>query len=64
MKIGSDQLKRGLPFFYEQLIKVLNEKLQERPPEEMLLTAATHGKEFLCLGYSLSHVVHAYGAMC
>ncbi len=30
----------------------------------MLVVAATHGKEFLRLGYTLSHVVHAYGAMC
>ncbi|MES2768999.1 MAG: HAMP domain-containing sensor histidine kinase [Bdellovibrionota bacterium] len=61
---GSEQLKLGLPLFYEQLIKVLEVKLSSRPPEDMLVAAADHGKEFLRLGYSLSHVVHAYGAMC
>lgn len=61
---ASEQLNLGLPLFYEQLIKVLEEKLSNSAPEEMLLAAANHGKEFLKLGYSLSHVVHAYGAMC
>lgn len=61
---GSDQLKVGLPLFYDQLIKVLEQKLNANPPEELLSAAAEHGKEFLRLGYSLSHVVHAYGAMC
>ncbi len=28
------------------------------------MAAASHGKEFLKLGYSLSHVVHSYGSMC
>lgn len=60
----SDQLKLGLPVFYEQLINVLDKKLGIQPPEDMLLSAAAHGKEFLRLGYSLSHVVHSYGAMC
>lgn len=61
---GSEQLKQGLPLFYDQLIKVLEQKLNSNPPEALLLAAAEHGKEFLRLGYSLSHVVHAYGAMC
>lgn len=35
-------------------------------PEEAALakTAGLHGAELLRLGYTLSHVVHAYGAMC
>ncbi len=61
---GSAQLRLGLPLFYEQLIKVLNEKLGARPPEDMLSAAASLVKEYLRLGFSLSHVVHAYGAMC
>ena len=60
----SEQLSQGLPIFYDQLIMVLEKKLTAIPPEEMLATAAIHGKEYLRLGYSLSHVVHAYGAMC
>lgn len=63
---GSDQLRLGLPLFYEQLIKVLEEMLDEHPhpKNDMLSAAASHGREFLVLGYSLSHVVHAYGSMC
>ncbi len=60
----SEQLRRGLPLFYEQLIRVLAEKKSARPSVDLLNCASEHGKEFLRLGYSLSHVVHAYGAMC
>jgi signal transduction histidine kinase len=36
-----------------------------RPNEAMLATAGgRHGQELQRLGYTLSHVVHAYGAMC
>lgn len=64
LRDNSEQLKLGLPLFYDQLIKVLEQKLSSNPPEALLSAAAEHGKEFLRLGYSLSHVVHAYGAMC
>lgn len=60
----SDHLKQGVPRFYEQLILILKNKRSEKPSEEMLATAARHGKEFLRLGYSISHVVHSYGAVC
>ncbi len=60
----SEQLKLGLPLFYDQLITVLSAKMNAAPPQDMLEEAASHGKEFLRLGYSLSHVVHSYGAMC
>jgi signal transduction histidine kinase len=88
---SSDQLKKGLPIFFQQLLNIL---LLERPaipanvssgasnaasradeadisiasgkPEEVavIATASLHGKEMLRLGYTLSHVVHAYGSMC
>ncbi|MEK6775243.1 MAG: HAMP domain-containing sensor histidine kinase [Bdellovibrionota bacterium] len=64
IRSDSAQLKVGLPLFYEQLIKVLEQKLSNHPRDEMLMAAASHGKEFLNLGYSLSHVVHSYGSMC
>lgn len=36
-----------------------------RPDEAALArTAGAHGKELYRLGYTLSHVVHAYGSMC
>ena len=36
-----------------------------RPNEAVLAASARlHGKELLRLGYTLSHVVHAYGSMC
>ena len=91
---SSDQLKRGLPIFYQQLLIVLRDeaanisekgpidshamidaaKLNDEPAlaiasghkDEINLTksAGGHGVELLKLGYTLSHVVHAYGAMC
>ena len=60
----SVQLKLGLPLFFDQLVHVLEQKLENPPPMALLSAAAKHGEEYLRLGYSLSHVVHAYGAMC
>jgi signal transduction histidine kinase len=40
-------------------------KASGRPDEAILAQdAGIHGKELLRLGYTLSHVVHAYGALC
>ena len=64
LRTNSEQLTVGLPQFYEQLIIALEHKLIHQPQTEMLAAAALHGKEFLNLGYSLSHVVHSYGSMC
>jgi signal transduction histidine kinase len=91
---SSEQLKRGLPIFYRQLLTVLRDEearvsetgavdihamveaamINDEPaiahasghPDEMNLakSAGGHGVELLRLGYTLSHVVHAYGAMC
>jgi signal transduction histidine kinase len=61
----SDQLRLGLPLFLEYLIRVLQKSPTSVPSkQDMLQIAANHGKECLRLGYTLSHVVHAYGAMC
>jgi signal transduction histidine kinase len=64
IRADSERLKEGLPLFYEQLVKVLEEKLGNFSRDDMLSAAASHGSEFLKLGYSLSHVVHSYGSMC
>ena len=76
---SSEQLKRGLPIFFGQLAEVLRRqqvaRLKRSPeraeaPSSQLAEAALtkeaglHGTELLRLGYTLSHVVHAYGAMC
>lgn len=96
-RASSDELRQGLPIFFQQLVGIL---LMDRPsaasareeksaagddggesaaakgagesdesaiamaagkPED---AAALHGTEMLRLGYTLSHVVHGYGAMC
>jgi hypothetical protein len=89
----SDQMKRGLPVFFKQLLDVLERSPQEpanceidneglvkaafaadepaiaraagRPYDaEVALSAGAHGIELQKLGYTLSHVVHGYGAIC
>lgn len=94
VRASSDQLKKGLPIFFNQLVDVLKReaaspqgsptedltkmknaatdgdepamaKASGRPHEaELAQVAGIHGKELLRLGYTLSHVVHAYGAIC
>ena len=70
---SSDQLRRGLPIFYGQLLEVLRRSegssewttARIRPAEsEFIREAGIHGSELLRLGYTLSHVVHEYGSMC
>ncbi|MBC7661244.1 MAG: HAMP domain-containing histidine kinase [Chitinophagaceae bacterium] len=90
---SSEQLEKGLPIFYKQLIAVLKYDHVEKPnatldkrgmaqaardadepalalaagspnEAELARSAGEHGSELLRLGYTLSHVVHAYGAMC
>jgi hypothetical protein len=90
---GSEQLRRGLPVFFRQLMGAL-ENIAVEPPAsvidreglvkaanasdepaialaagrphdvEVAQSAGAFGKELQQLGYSLSHVVHAYGAIC
>jgi len=90
----SEQLERGLPVFYKQLLEVLRIEESAHPPPvvvdevamaraagktdepalamaagrphdaELARAAGVHGTELLRLGYTLSHVVHAYGSMC
>ena len=63
----SDQLQNGLPLFLDQLIDVLSKNLDAvgtQDEAEISDTASCHGRELLRLGYTLTHVVHSYGAMC
>ncbi len=68
-------LDKGLPIFYDELIGVLertataNEndiqsKVFQKTNRIKKGDAATHGRESLRLGYSISQVVHSYGAIC
>lgn len=65
-------LERGLPVFYDELIEVLKRSTGE---DSVVATACSdggndlkgavaHGRESLRLGYTISQVVHAYGAVC
>ena len=90
---ASEQMKRGLPIFFRQLLDVLERSPPDptdsevdndgmvraayaadepaiaraagRPYEaEVALSAGAHGIELQKSGYTLSHVVHGYGAIC
>lgn len=60
----SGELKMGLPLFYNHLISYLKNPNSELIEKEIVKSAADHGKELLRLNYTLSHVVHSYGAIC
>ena len=59
---SSEELRRGLPVFLDHLIMYL--KGTNAAEEKIVEGASVHGKELMRLNYTLSHVVHAYGAMC
>jgi len=64
---NSEVLERGLPVFYEYLISALRAEKgprQKDRPQADLLATSEHGKELSRLGYTVSQVVHGYGAIC
>lgn len=70
-KPTSALLDQGLPVFYDELIAVLKRTASaadsgkiNRAVKIKSGDAAAHGKESLRLGYTISQVVHAYGAVC
>jgi signal transduction histidine kinase len=63
-RLSSEELRKGIPVFFEHLVSFLKIPRDGSPSKELTSDAAVHGKELLRLQYTLSHVVHAYGAMC
>jgi signal transduction histidine kinase len=61
---SSTELRRGLPIFFENLIRYLKSPVEASDETKIAAGAAGHGGELMRLNYTLSHVVHAYGAMC
>ena len=61
---SSIELRNGLPIFYGNLISYLKGARAGPNDEKIVQGAAGHGKELLRLNYTMSHVVHSYGAMC
>ena len=67
-KPTTENLQKDLPEFYDYLVSVLKREaeadhkvaaLSPHPP-----STARHGKESSQLGYTVSQVVHGYGAIC
>ena len=68
---SSEELEKGLPVFYDELIEVLRADTDESGSARNNAIESVHrssaerrGKESLKLGYSISQVVHGYGALC
>jgi len=68
---SSDEMARGLPVFYDELIEVLQADETESKEAVDKISGNIHrasairrGKESLRLGYTISQVVHGYGALC
>jgi signal transduction histidine kinase len=75
-----DQLKNGIPLFLDQLTRTLEAEQRNDGKSsleisgssggdllalsEVGVSAATHGKALLILGYSVDQVVHDYGDLC
>jgi signal transduction histidine kinase len=67
LRPNSKELQNGLPIFFDQLTEVLSKRQADvcnADEIEISDSASLHGKELMRLGYTLSHVVHSYGAMC
>lgn len=67
----SPELEAGLPTFYDELVQVLSADQFETPAAVDSLLGSVHrecalrrGRESLRLGYTISQVVHGYGALC
>ncbi|RYF41276.1 MAG: HAMP domain-containing histidine kinase [Comamonadaceae bacterium] len=74
------QLSHGVPLFLDQLTRTLKAEQQDDQQEslaisgpsggdklalsELGVSATTHGRELLLLGYSVDQVVHDYGDLC
>ena len=66
-KPTSRKLERGLPEFYDRLIHALKKNTDGQgraKPERYAPSTTIHGEESLRLGYTVSQVVHGYGALC
>ena len=68
---SSLEMERGLPIFYDELIEVLRADEEESSESQDEGIGSAHqssairrGKESLRLGYTVSQVVHGYGALC
>ncbi len=67
----NEELELGLPIFYTELIEVLRaDDGRVSTAEDMNINSVHHesavrsGRESLRLGYTISQVVHGYGALC
>jgi len=68
---SSEEMERGLPIFYDELIEILRADEEESSQAVDHFSNSVHrdeavrrGKESPRLGYTISQVVHGYGALC
>ena len=67
-KPTSVESERGLPKFYDHLIRELKREAKGHPKRPQRThgpaSVGQHGKELARLGYTVSQVVHGYGGIC
>ncbi len=67
LRPSSGQLRNAMSLFLDQLTSIIitdTQKISTKDELEISESASRHGKELWRLGYTLTHVVHTYGAMC
>ncbi len=64
--VSTHELDRGIQMFLTQLIETLRWESTSTPfsPTDLAADARRHGGELLARGFSVSRVVHDYGAIC
>lgn len=66
-RASKDELENGVPVFLGQLADALREDTSGKPPSSTSaigVTATSHGRALLALGFTVSQVVHDYGDIC
>lgn len=66
---GSHRDAEGLPLFFDQLVYILRNKVQQQPPSreekgDLLTSATVRGADLHKTGVTLGMVVHSYGTIC
>jgi hypothetical protein len=67
-RLTTKESERGLPKFYDHLIRELKREAAGHPKRPQRThgpaSVSQHGKELARLGYTVSQVVHGYGGIC
>jgi signal transduction histidine kinase len=63
-KPTEQELNHGIPMLIDQLLETLRRGEELVPESEIEAVATAYGGRLFSLGFTVSEIVHAYGAMC